>query len=636
MILRRLAVCLLVFAILSWAPASAAPPANGPGVIKPAPSARPGDDRWLANVLLAELERFSATGEYDELATRTAEAILARLATGKLDKLDTLSDLVYVLRACRYLPLAAETDGGKDFAAWLVDNRPIARRMFRAMADVPWPKIALASLHELQAAEAKAVAAYPELAVAFASSRAMRHYREQEAPMTMVESFRWYTAPRTPFRYDLKLMPYELSRFLASTRLSLVERKWAVNTYRKHKDPARTYFDLKYDDDYYQKGVPKKISKLPYTLQNLRKVGGVCIDQGYYAAEICKAMGIPAVIVTGEGSSGIGHAWLARLKISRGGRSARWDTQTGRYQAHQYFSGDVTNPATGRSMHDSELTLAGAAAQLSLARREHADAAVLLAKMVDKAHVAEAEADLSVLAKLAATYNEAMADKRKHIKVAPVWSTAARKLDGKLVEDLIAKAIDRNLAERPAWELIIKLRKADRLDAKHLGRFFDTLVTKTAKSHPEYSCRMVMRIVPTIKDTTQRVGVYKRSLGVYGFRPDLQGKLLIALADDYRDRDVKDKALAMYGKAASECINVPEVVLKATKRAEELLAAMDQTGKAIQMYMTLFSKTRPEKTASAFQQQTSHYQLGKRLAELLEAAGRAKDAAAVRAKIGMK
>jgi len=47
----------------------------------------------------------------------------------------------------------------------------------------------------------------------------------------------------------------------------------------------------------------------------------------------------------------------------------------------------------------------------------------------------------------------------------------------------------------------------------------------------------------------------------------------------------------------------------------------------------LFAKTKTEWVASVFREQTSYYRLGKRLADLLEDAGRTDEAKSIRAKI---
>ena len=584
----------------------------------PAPGSGAVNDRWMAEVAGAELERFAASGELAVLATRVRSAMLARLACGRFDDFSALTELVYVYRACGYLLLAEEMSDGKAFARWLLEHKAVSRRLFRALEDVPEPAPALEALRQLVAAEEKAVLAYPDLAVAFATSRPMKHYRPQPAACTMLEGFRWYTNPAIRFRYDLKKMPYELARYLADTRLSLAERKWAFGKYKATRNPARAYFDLKYDWKHYREGVPKKIAKLPYTLANLKRVGGVCIDQAYYAAEVCKALGVPAAIVIGRGRTGMGHAWVACLRLTGDGRRGRWDSTTGRYEAHRYYSGQLRDPASGRLILDSELQLICSAAQLPLRRREEADAAVVLARMVDRLRDRQPAVGLEVLKGWAELY-----EKRHRgadgARAEVGWLSARRKIDLGLVEELIEMAVRRNVACKPAWELLIELRKANRLPVGDLDRFFDILIDRTARAFPDYSCTLVMRIVPTIPEFAKRLRVYRRALGIYGSRPDLYGRILIAIGDDYAKEGLADKALRAYEQAAARCVQVAEVVLTASGRAEKLLRDAGRTRLAINMYKRLFAKARRLKTA--FREQTAYYQLGRRLARLLREAG---------------
>jgi len=572
------------------------------------------DDAWLADIAMDELTRFAATGELDALARRIEAVILARLACGPADKLAALTDLVYVLRACRYLPLAEKASKGKDLPKYLLDNRAVSRLLLRAIGDVKDPARSLAALGDLVAAEESAVRAWPELAVAFATARPATYFKQPNA-LSMTDSFRWYTKTKVAFRYDLKKMPFELSRYLADTRLSAAERKWAVGAHGRKANLAKAYFDLKYDYDHFRKGTPKKISRLPFTLPNLRKVGGVCIEQAYYASEVCKALGVPATIVVGKGGSGMAHAWMGALRVARGGRRAVWDCATGRYEAHQYFTGQVREPAGGKKILDSELMLVGAAAQLPLARREQADAATALAGLIQRARRRGAAADPGELTKMAELYNQRLAGQggRKRFDAAAIGRV--RKIDLAVVEDLLAAAVKSNLAHRPAWEAVIALRKSGQMPVKHLDRFFDLLVTRTAKDYPDYSCVMVLRIVPTLKDAARREAVYRKSLGVYRLRPDLQGRILIAAGDDYKANDQPDKALKAYEQAAVRCADLAEIVLAASAQAEAMLIGVRRRDLAIKMYAKLYRKAK--KRRSAFRSQTAHYQLGKRLADLL-------------------
>ena len=603
-----------------------------PGTTKPVTSrpAKPADkkfdDSWLGEIALEQLKQVVLsqqdslqTGEkYLELATLMEKAILARLTCGHIDELKSLNDMVFVLRACRHLPLTYEITGDGKFAKWLIEHRAVSRRLFRAIEDIRLPEDALKRLHELVKAEEKRVIEYPDLAVAFATSIPMKHYRDQPEAASMLESFQWYTDPKAKFfRYDLKKMPYEISRYLAATRLNIKERKWAVSKYRKMKNLAKSYFDLKYDYDHFRKGVPKKIANIPYVLPNLRKVGGVCIEQAYYAAEINKALGVPATIVCGRGGGGELHAWVACLKLTRGGAEAVWDARTGRYESLLFYIGIVREPAAGKQILDCELALAGAATHLSLRRREQADAATVLAKIVEKTRDKIAQGDLSVLEKLARQYNQSL-DKDAQKQAPTGWVKAERKIDLALTEDLIGKAVDRNLAHSPVWEFIVELSKTDRLPVDHLNRFFEILVTRTARKYPDYSCRLIMRIVPTVADANRRKKVYRNAINIYGKRPDLQGWILIALGEDYQKQGKNKNAIKAYEQAAARSGNLTEIVLEASGRAEAMFIEVKRRDLAIKMYSRLFARAKKQKKVfSAFRQQTAHYQLGKRLSQLL-------------------
>ncbi len=613
-----------------------------PGTTKPVtkvpaqPTDRKFDDSWLGEIALEQLKQtVLAQGEslqtgkkYLELAGLMEKAMLARLTCGHVDELKALNDMVFVLRACKHLPLTYGIAGDGKFAKWLIEHRAVSHRMFRAVEDIRLPEDALKNLYELIKAEEKTVIEYPDLAVAFATSLPMKHYRPQPEAASMLDSFRWYTDPKAKFfRYDLKKMPYEISRYLATSRLNIKERKWAVTNYSKTAKPARSYFDLKYDDDHYFKGKLKKIADIPYTLPNLRRVGGVCIEQAYYAAEVNRALGVPATIVCGRGDSGGSHAWVACLELTKGGDKAEWDSQTGRYESQLYYTGTVNEPATGKEILDCELAIVGAAACLSLNRREQADAATALAGIVEKARDKIAEGDLSVLEKLAQQYNQNPAktkdgkDVQKQ-RAQTGWIKAERKIDLALVEDLIAGAIEQNLAHSPVWEFIIRLAKADRLPADHLDRFFEILVTRTAKQYPDYSCRLIMRIVPTIADPQRREKVYKNTINTYGKRVDLQGWILIAIGEDYQRQDKKKQAMQAYEQAAGRCANLAEIVLEASGRAESMFIEVKRRDLAIKMYGSLFARAKKAKAQSAFRRQTAHYQLGRRLAQLLKDDGK--------------
>ena len=547
------------------------------------------DDRQVSQEALAELARAGKDGNYAALERQTEAMIFRRLSAGGLDRLGALNDLVFVLRSSRYLPMALRLEEGKKLASWLADHRDVTRLLWRAMQDVKGPEDALKKFQTILSADEKKTLAYANLAVAFATAQPLAHYMKQPKPASMMEAFGFYTDARNTFRHDLKTMPFEFSRYLADTQLSLAERQWAQKRYASNGDLPGVYFQVQYDFDYFYRGAPKKLSHAEYTLPNILSIGGICMDQAYFVSEVCKAMGVPATIVSGQTAGGDPHAWLACLKIHKA--QADWDAQTGRYPEYKFYTGMVTDPASGTRLHDSELALLGSAAMLPLDRREEADAATALAERVAEA-----------------------------AKTRPPDLPAAIKIDPAWVEKLIFEAVNRNLAHRQAWELVVRLGKAGEISTETLDRLFDFLVGRTAKDYPDYSCTLILQ----------------KCVDLYARRPDLQAQMLIALGDEYVSQGKKDLALAAYKRVTSSKLREQtEVVLIAAKHTEDLLLADKRRDQAIALYRQLFTDT-PRPDFSGGYQQTAYYQLGKRLADLLTEDSQADAARKVLEKISAK
>jgi hypothetical protein len=625
-------------------PATSKPATQGAGASSAAKTG-PGRlvEKWIGKQLAQELADASAAGKYEGLAKRVDTLILERLACGHVDQMETLSDLIYVRRACKYLPMADKVDDTKQFSAWLVKNREVSRLLFRALPEMQKPETGMEKLHALWKKDDKRVAAYGNLAVAFATTASISRWYKQPDPADYQKSFDWYTDnPKVPFRTDLKAVPYEISRYLSDTNISIDERKWAVQRYASKRVLARSYFDVTYDFDYLR-GNPKKIAAVDFTLQNLAnpKIGGVCIEQAYFASEVCKALGQPATIVSGTTSGGTGHAWVACMMMKRVGQNwqAQWDSQTARYPGMSFFVGDVYNPASGKNMQDCELILIGAAAQLPLERKEQADAACELAQFAadqSKAKTPAKVTDLAQIKKLADAYNKRIDPTDKNATPADItdWS-AACPIDSSLVESLINQSIDSNLAHRPAWDLVISLRKADQISSEITGKFVDTLITRTGKEYPDYSANMVAQIVPTLQDPAVRVTVYKKAVAFYSGRPDLQGTLSVALADDLYEQGKKDEAMKIYSQVTVGSMKYVQIVTAAAAHAADRLIKDNKLDTAVKMYEQLFSMLKkPHEDYEYYN--SAFYQLGTRLVALLKQDGQQDTAEKVSEKISTK
>ena len=617
---RRTAMIAAVVAVLAW---------RGEAPAASAARKAAADDAWLGKLALMRLDEAAASGEYAALSAYVGKLIQARSACVSVSDLSTINDLVYVHRAAKVLPEAVKV-GKAPFAKYLVSNRPVLRLLLRAMGDMPSPPKAVAQLHVLYAAAPKQVAAWPDLAVAFATSDdRYAGYTAAGSRAGMSASFAYYASNRR-FVCDLKRLPYELSRYLADTRLSLAERQWARDNYGRSARPSRSYFDVEYDRDYSMRGRAKKISGCPYTLWNLRRYGGVCVDQAYFSAHVCKSLGIPAAVVVGRSREGIGHAWVARLVLTDGGQSARWDTTTARYRSHLYYTGKVTDPAAGRVILDSELVLSGHAALQPLEEKEEADAALYVSRYLHDNLKEDWHGGVGALSAAAADYAARAGKGASRVDLS--WAKAGKKTRARIVEEFLAAALRRNLALGEGWKFLVELRKAGAVPLGDLDGFIDILVERTAKAFPDYSCKIILDLATTIPTVSERIATYRNCLRRYGRRPDLAGNILIAMGNTYAAAHDDEMALKTYIRAADKGAKVPEVVLAATDQAARLLVETGKASQAEAMYEKLLGRIRPEGDAMFFDE-TVYYQLNVRLAGLYRKMGKHSSAARIMSRL---
>lgn len=617
--------------IVALLPAAAALADDAP-TTQPAATSQPAefDRAWVVDILADDLGKCESGEDFVRLSARTRKVILDVLCCGGRDELKVLSRLVALERACRFLPAVREMAGDDGFDRWLLKHGEVSRRLFRAIAPQPYFHESLTRLHDLVEADASAVAGYPDLAVAFAASTAAdSRQRARVQNATLVQAFAYYTRSRASFRYDLRSMPYELSCHLADSRLPLDQRAWAMRQYGRQSTPAKCYFDVPYDTQSFYAGAQPQGSRMTgraYTLNNIKQFGGICVDQAYFASEVCKALGIPAAAVTGKSESALGHAWTVSLTLAADKRRFYWDSATGRYEEQKYFVGQLRDPISGDMITDVDLMLSGAAAQLSLERREEADVATELARVVADSIRKIAPPDGSELRALAEDYNRRFAGIRPPV-VLDADLKARRQMDADLVEELIVLAVQRNVAHRPAWDLLLKLQQADVFPDDHMDRFFDLLIARTAGPYPDYCCAKILQILPTIDKPATAAKVCERAVGLFPRRADLQGTLLLA-AGEYMEKAKRlNDALSCYQQAADVCPDASSIVLDATAGCEKLMLAAGRIDLAIAMYRKLFARTPSQQGVKIqFRTQTVYYQVGTRLARLYARNGQGKEA----------
>jgi tetratricopeptide (TPR) repeat protein len=132
------------------------------------------------------------------------------------------------------------------------------------------------------------------------------------------------------------------------------ELAWARKNVRLNRTRFdQAFFQVAYSNDRL-KAQEYDWNSGPYTLKEIRKKGGICVDQAYYASIAGKANGLPTLFFTGQGRDG-GHAWFGYMRSDD-----RWEIDCGRYSQQNYAIGEALDPQTWQPISDHELELLAA------------------------------------------------------------------------------------------------------------------------------------------------------------------------------------------------------------------------------------------------------------------------------------
>ncbi len=596
------------------------------------------DDKALGDAAFMQLEAATNSGGYEELREVLIKSMLARLSCGALDDLDGLKGMLFCLRASIYLDAISKIKGGEKLSEWLVENPQVSRCIFRAMEDYPPQKIgeALGNMLTLIVTDERAVREYPDLAAAFATSYPLNKYvAEQPSPCTMVDAFKYYTSGSNEFRCDLKKLPFELARYLADSRLSIDERKWAAKTFANYRDLIKIYKKVPLDKEHLEKGAPKKLAGMPYTLQNIAKAGGDYKDSAYFTTEVSKALGQPASVVFTDLGGDLMAAWPVVLVPGKGKDAPYWDKEIGNTKSLTNSTSYVFNAATGQPVLLGEFYLAGEVAAMPVDRREDAYVAVSLCTLIDYAIQNAVEPDMDMLRKIAEAYNNSLPENEAAKAIKLDQFEQKIECNSEMIFKLLNIALEKNIAYPDAWGLLLSYSQSGRFENKQSEKLVDILTKQLARAYPDYTCLMVQRIAAVEQEIPARIKLYKQASASFKDRPDLLGWMLIGLGDDYLADGQKKQALTAYQQAATKCIRFPTVCVSAAEKAEQMLVGAGQTGAAVKMYNDLFKASMKFKGEAVDVRCSAFYQVGLKLIKLYEDAGKGKDADKVRSRLGI-
>ncbi|OPZ27332.1 MAG: hypothetical protein BWZ02_01690 [Lentisphaerae bacterium ADurb.BinA184] len=281
----------------------------------------------------------------------------AAMRSARLNALCKAADALTVLVLNQTRPGAALSDPA--FAGWLfADSARLALVADSVSADDDWPAC-IGILDALYRHDGRDRDAFFELSLALAvvwdRPRPPLHGQTGgRVPAFGPDIERRYDYFKALFAGGQSKVSYaELSvtglTFVVDTPVPVSELEWARENVRGSRGSwGGQYRAIRYDEARLARG-QYVWPHGDYTLANIERLGGLCVDQAYYATLTARAFGIPAMVFTATGRRGP-HAWFGYMKSANG-----WEMDVGRYTFDNYVTGVSLDPATGAELADHDV-----------------------------------------------------------------------------------------------------------------------------------------------------------------------------------------------------------------------------------------------------------------------------------------
>lgn len=532
-----------------------------------------------------------------------------------------LKDLDALRESAKWARLTQHMDGMKP------DERPRTMRNLAAHTDVAShlafqvdvgrdkPDAVYALLNRLLEERPAQCDAFPALAAAIAIVHDNPPREARAKAPDPLELFDYYTQNSSRLVGGFGKLPVDQLVYTVATTASINELKWALQMYGGDRNIAKRYSEVPYDTEHFARGAPLKLDKVDFTLENIRRVGGICVHQAYFAANVGRALGIPAVVDSGRGTV-VGHAWVGYLEVV--GRT-RWNFDVGRYDEYKATRGTVTDPQTGEAVSDAMVAITARSIGEKFETRFNASALAFAAQRMEF---------LDSPKGVGADYPPAV----KFEGEAP----APRPANLRTRLDLLDAAV-RLCPESPtAWRQVVDLAEAGKLTGPDLKKWTESVMQLCGVAYPDFALEVLTPLIDSAGDAKQKIRLwdwaydkfYKGQGDTSRRRIDLAAAIRFHQGDIYEKADMPDQALNCYKEIFTQFLNESASGYDALARAQKLLETRKaDPGAILEMYKSAWQRAKkPGTVSSEFIRGSNWFRIGKTYEALLRKAGRAVEA----------
>jgi tetratricopeptide (TPR) repeat protein len=402
---------------------------------------------------------------------------------------------------------------------------------------------------------------------------------------------------------DIHTMPPQLLTYVVDVTTPIEELEWAHGRFGGTRAIGPLYFKIRYD--YEALSGNKRLTREGFNLPNILKFGGVCVDQGHFAAEVGKSLGIPATRVRASGTQ-VGHCWLGYLNMQRRGSS--WDFQTGRYRDYAKLMGEIEDPQTGHTVSDARVGVLALLYDVDERKRIEAQALVVAAGRLHEIRTEQLDYPPLVDGLELEVLREAT-------------------LDDEL--KLLESALNRCAGLLPAWDHLVRLAEAKEIDEERFARWGKALDRMTGGNHLDFQVEVLAPLVRSTEDVKQQDVLWHRLLMICKRRPDLASAICIERGKMWKRAGDKRRAYELFTGAAFEFLKDGPFVLDALIQAELLLKEAGHEEEIVPLYRDAWQRLTKPRYRAPFVYSSTWYRVGSRFNEHLRAAGLEREARTV-------
>ena len=245
-------------------------------------------------------------------------------------------------------------ENGEAFVRWLVSRPDVMESFITALDPADDPAKAFDVWHKCWEGVPETQSQFANVAIAcalvFDRKRTVKTTVSGPKPeIDPVERCRDFvaTSQKGSLHTQLDTLPVHELVWVVCADVAEEDLAWARKEVRlSQKNMGRAYPMIEY---LMERATDNTNPYETYKLEEIQEVGGVCRDQAHFAANVARAHGVPAFIVSGDGDRGR-HAWMG-YKVGRG----EWDSNTGRYRG--YRTGTSRSPQTNQPVREQLFAL---------------------------------------------------------------------------------------------------------------------------------------------------------------------------------------------------------------------------------------------------------------------------------------